>query len=236
MILTAHQPVYMPWLGLFHKISICDVFCFFDIVQYQRRDFNNRNKINTPNGPIWLTVPVFSKGRLESNIKEVIIKDDGWREKHIRSLETSYGKSPFFDEYFSGLFHILRSDQERLVDLNYDLLKFFLKCLEIDTPIVRASSYNFEGTKSDLVLDMCLKLGAKTYVFGKQGKNYADLISFEKVGVKVYFQNYKHPNYLQKQTNFERDMSVVDLLFNHGKSSRNILLQNNIPKSEVSAL
>ena len=83
-ILSAHQPVYLPWLGLFHKIALSDIFCVFDIVQYQRKDFNNRNKINTPREPIWLTVPVKSSGRLDTVISNIEIINNGWQKKTIK--------------------------------------------------------------------------------------------------------------------------------------------------------
>ncbi|MBO0584707.1 hypothetical protein EXQ36_10090 [Clostridium botulinum] len=86
MILTAHQPVYLPWLGLFHKIALSDVYCFFDDVQYLRRDWNNRNKIKTSNGDIWLTVPVLSKGHMEKSIKDIEINNTiDWRKKALES-------------------------------------------------------------------------------------------------------------------------------------------------------
>jgi len=97
MVLTAHQPVYLPWLGLLHKIALADLFCFFDIVQYQRKDFNNRNKINTSNGPIWLTVPVKSSGRLNSVINDIEIIDNDWKKNHLLSIELNYKKTKYFD-------------------------------------------------------------------------------------------------------------------------------------------
>ena len=103
IILSAHQPVYLPWIGLFHKIAIADIFCVFDIVQYQRKDFNNRNKIKTSAGPIWLTVSVKSSGRLNSIINDIEIINDGWQKKHLKSIELNYKKTPFFEQYFFGL-------------------------------------------------------------------------------------------------------------------------------------
>ena len=96
MILTAHQPVYLPWMGLFHKIALADLFCYFDIVQYQKKDYNNRNKIKTKNGELWLSVPVQSKNHLEKNVSEILIIQDEWVKKHIKSIELNYKKNPFF--------------------------------------------------------------------------------------------------------------------------------------------
>ena len=100
MILTAHQPVYLPWLGLFHKIARADLFCYFDIVQYQRKDYNNRNKIKTSNGALWLSVPVESKGHLDKNVSDILIIQDNWVTKHLKSIELNYKKAPFFKELF----------------------------------------------------------------------------------------------------------------------------------------
>ena len=123
MILTAHQPVYLPWLGLFHKIESADLFCYFDIVQYQRKDYNNRNKIKTKNGELWLSVPVESKNHLEKNVSDILIVQDGWVEKHIKSIELNYKKTLFFNLYFPRLRDILINDSKKtLGQLNLKLL------------------------------------------------------------------------------------------------------------------
>ena len=228
MILTAHQPVYLPWLGLFHKIALAEMFCLFDIVQYQKRDYNNRNKIKTPNGEIWLTVPVESKQHFDKKLCDIKIIDNGWNKKQFKSISFSYKKSPFFDQYIEGLEKILlKKNYSYLSELNQEFLKYFLSCLNIDIPIVKASDYDFIGYKSELVLDMCVKLGAKKYIFGCQGKNYADLESFKAKKIDVFFQDYQHPNYHQLHGEFIPRLSIIDLLFNEGPKSLDILKTNN---------
>tara|TARA_B110000008_G_scaffold276106_1_gene314820 strand:- start:5183 stop:5881 length:699 start_codon:yes stop_codon:yes gene_type:complete len=229
MILTAHQPVYLPWLGLFHKIAIADLFCYFDIVQYQRKDYNNRNKIKTSNGELWLSVPVESKGHLNKNVSDILIIQDHWVQKHIRSIELNYKKTPFYLDYFPGLQEILiNQSKSSLGILNLKLLEYFMNCLGIKTPLVKASDYDFNGIGSDLVLDMCIKLGADKYIFGAQGKNYANTNSFMKSNIQVEFQNYIHPVYSQIGRDFVPYMSIIDLLFNEGEQSFEILMSNNI--------
>ena len=231
MILTAHQPVYLPWLGLFHKIALADLFCYYDIVQYQKKDYNNRNKIKTKNGELWLSVPVQSKNHLEKNVSEILIIQNDWVKKHIKSIELNYKKSPFFNLYFPKIKSILISESKKsLGQLNFQLLEYFLECLNINTPIVKASDYNFKGKRSDLVLDMCIELGADKYIFGEQGKNYASIDSFEDEGIGVYFQKYIHPTYRQHGRLFVPNMSIIDLLFNEGENSYNILISDNITK------
>ena len=229
MILTAHQPVYLPWLGLFHKIALADLFCFFDIVQYQRKDYNNRNKIKTGNGELWLSVPVESKGHLNKNVAEILIVQDNWAKKHLKSIELNYKKTPFFQNYFPELQSILINNSKyTLGSLNLKLLEYFMECLSINTPIIKASEHSFNGFGSDLVLDMCIKLGADNYIFGEQGKNYADVDAFKEKKIMVEFQNYTHPIYHQVGRPFLPYMSIVDLLFNEGEKSYDILMSNNI--------
>ncbi len=229
MILTAHQPCYLPWLGLFHKIYLSEIFCLFDIAQYQTKDYNNRNKIKTNAGEIWLTVPVESKDHFEKLICDIKIVQNGWQKKHLKSILLAYKKAPFFEQYYDGLDKILSSSYVFLTDLNLDITRYIMECLAISVPIVKASDYNFTGYKSDLVLDMCVKLGASHYIFGSQGKNYADVESFTAKGVAAYFQNYLHPVYRQLHGKFLPYMSAIDLLFNEGPASKEIIISGNIP-------
>ena len=229
MILTAHQPVYLPWLGLFHKIALADLFCYFDIVQYQRKDYNNRNKIKTSNGELWLSVPVESKNHLNKNVSKILIVQGNWVKKHLKSIELNYKKTPFFKDYFPELQSILINESKNsLGHLNLKLLEYFMECLSIDTQIVKASDYSFDGTGSDLVLDMCVRLGADSYIFGEQGKNYADVKAFKEAEIVVEFQNYIHPVYRQMGRDFLPYMSIIDLLFNEGDKSFDMLMSNNI--------
>ncbi len=229
MILTAHQPVYLPWLGLFHKIALADLFCYFDIVQYQRKDYNNRNKIKTSNGELWLSVPVESKNHLNKNVSKILIVQGNWVKKHLKSIELNYKKTPFFKDYFPELQSILINESKNsLGHLNLKLLEYFMECLSIDTQIVKASDYSFDGIWSDLVLDMCVRLGADSYIFGEQGKNYADVKAFKEAEIVVEFQNYIHPVYRQMGRDFLPYMSIIDLLFNEGDKSFDMLMSNNI--------
>ena len=229
MILTAHQPVYLPWLGLFHKIALSERFCIFDIAQYQTKDFNNRNKIKTNTVPIWLSVPVESKDHFDKKLCDIKIINNGWNRKHFKSIDLAYRKAPFYTDYIGRLESILAiTTYTYLVDLNLATLEFGLRSLGINVPIVTASSYDFQGNKSELVLDMCKKLGASEYIFGAQGRDYADVDSFASCSIKPHFQEYKHPVYPQLHGPFEPNMSVIDLLFNVGPNSHEVLMSGNV--------
>ena len=127
MILTAHQPVYLPWLGLFHKISLADTYVFFDEVQYLPKDWMNRNKINSLNGETLLTVPVLRKGYRELKTSEIKINNKiDWRKKHLRSISLNYKKSKFFEEYIDFFEEVYNKDWDYLSELNEYMLKWFL--------------------------------------------------------------------------------------------------------------
>ena len=234
MILTAHQPVYLPWLGLFHKIALADSFVWFDDVQYQKKDWNNRNKIKTKNGPIWLTVPVLSKKHFEKKVGRIKINNDlPWAKKHLMSIQFSYSKSKYFDHYYEFFKDVYNKQWIVLSDLNLHILKFFLKELKIEVPIVKLSDLKISGQKSDLVLNMCKQLKAKIYIFGGEGKNYADQEKFLSSGVQPIFQEYNHPEYQQMHGDFISHLSIIDLLFNCGPECYDILMYGNLTKDKI---
>ena len=235
MILTAHQPVYLPWLGLFHKIALADVFCYFEDVQYQAKDWNNRNRIKFSNDKAdWLTVPVLRKDYFKRSFLDVKINNQfPWRRKHWRSIESNYSKAPYFDPYCDELKAIYDREWNYLVDLNYEMLLLFLGWLQIKTKIVRMRDYEFKGVKNDLVLDMCKQLGASIYIFGAQGRNYADIDSFHQNQIVPYFQDYRYPAYKQFRGEFTPFLSIVDLLFNEGHRSLEIIMSGNVKKEDI---
>lgn len=225
MILTAHQPVYLPWLGLFHKIALADTFVFFNEVQYLPRDWMNRNKIKTPQGALWLTVPVLRKGYREKKTSAIEINNNiPWQRKHWQSLVANYSKVPYFETYAPFFEDVYRREWQYLADLNEYMLKWFLKVLGINVAFLKASDFDFQGKKSDLVLDMCKTLGSDVYIFGALGRDYANVEDFEAQGITVLFQEYKHPIYPQLHGNFRSHLAIIDLLLNCGPQSLEVLV------------
>ena len=234
MILTAHQPVYLPWLGLFHKISLAETFVYFDQVQYLPKDWMNRNKIRTKSGSIWLTVPVLRKGYRDLKTSEIEINNSiDWQKKHLRSISLNYKKSPYFENYIPFFEDVYSRKWKFLGELNEYMLKWFLDELGIKVNFLNANDFKFQGEKSSLILNMCKELNASTYIFGMLGKDYADVQEFEKNNIGLIFQNYNHPKYSQLYREFISHMSVIDLLFNHGPKSLEIILSNNISQKSI---
>lgn len=221
MILTAHQVGFLPWLGFFAKVAQADLFCSFDVVQYSKRSNENRNYIKTKTGPLLLTVPV----RHGSRLCETEIVQGPWARKHMRAIELAYKDAPYFEQHFAGVGAIvdLYAEGGLLAELNMDLMRYFLRALGIQVPIVQASDYDFQGEKSALVLDMCRKLKATTYIFGSEGESYADTEAFSAAGVVAQFQRYEHPTYKQLHGPFVPQMCVLDLLMSEGPASYRIL-------------
>lgn len=239
MIISGHQPVYLPWLGLFHKLALCDVFVYMDTVQYLSNDWNNRNKVRTPQGWTWLTVPIDRKrttGRMldETCVACDPVKKDFWQIAHWRTIEKNYAKSPFFAEYAVDLYRMYaESLWTRLIDICWSQFELFSKWLRLDRKVVRMSEVSFSGTKDRLILDHCLKLGGDSVVLGINGRNYLDISLFRQNGINVYFQEYRHPVYQQRFSGFFPNMCILDLLFNHGPESMNILCSGNITREEI---
>ncbi len=226
VILTAMQPAYLPWCGLFDKIAQADTFVSFDRVQYLPKEFQNRNRIKTPGGQIWLTVPVHRKGYRDKPLNEIRINNQQpWQRRHWNAIRQNYGKAPHFERYADGLGWFYFHEWEYLAELNEAMLGWFLTALGCwPTRFLRASDYDFHGAKSELVLDMCRQLGATTYIFGALGRDYADEVAFERAGIEVRYQNYHHPSYPQCWGGeFVPNLSVLDLLLNCGPESLEIL-------------
>ena len=241
-IVTGHQPAYLPWGGLLHKISLADVFVFMDDVQYLEQDWNNRNRVKGPNGPFWLTVPVRSKASVGKRLRDVLISSDGWESPrhwqrlHWRSMQSCYGRAPYWDThapFFEDLY--TRKPWKWLVDVNESVLRYLLEALEIGVEWVCASTYGFDGVKSDLVLDHCRKLRGDVCVVGALARDYLVADRFFHEGVSVYYQDYRQPVYRQRFGGFISNLSVVDLLFNCGPASRSVLMSCNVGKADLIA-
>jgi hypothetical protein len=193
-----------------------------DDVDYSKNDFINRNKIRTQNGVQWLTVPVLSKGT--PKIKDIQINNaTNWRKKHLKSIEQNYSKAPYYERYEKWLKDLYDIDWELLSDLNWHILKAVLAELKIDTKVVRMSDYQFQGSKSELILDMCVQLNCDHFIFGVNGKDYVQPVLFNDAGVSISFQDYQHPTYNQVYPGFEPYCCILDLLLNNGVGSRDII-------------
>jgi hypothetical protein len=228
MVLAVHQPQYIPWLGYFHKINKSDIFVFLDDVQYKPREFQNRNKIRTKDGWLWLSIPVISKGLGRQRICDVNIDNEfPWQKKHLKSLKVWYAKAKFFNDYLAFFEEAYTRKWERLADLNVYIINYILKQLAISKPIYFESQLNIVNNSTERIIEICNKLKVDTYLSGIGGKEYLQEDKFIKAGVKLIYQDFIHPKYHQQfmpdDNDFISYMSTLDLLFNEGPRSRGIL-------------
>jgi hypothetical protein len=215
MIVSIHQPAYLPWLGYFDRIAKSDLFVCLDNVQFERNSFTNRNRIKTARGPTWLTVPVRLDGHFETTIADIEIDEmQNWRRKHLRSIEQNYSRTPNFDRKFEHLVTLYQDKTNRLADLCLNQLRFWLMELGVSTPVVRASELPASGRKSELVLELCQNAGATTYLSGPLGRGYLEEDEFSKAGIAVKYHKFVHPTYPQLYGDFLPAMGVVDYWMN----------------------
>jgi hypothetical protein len=232
MIVSINQPAYLPWLGYFHRIAVSDLHICLDHVQFEKNSFTNRNKIRSAQGWCWLTVPVKTKGQFKNlAIKTLPINNkSNWRKKHWQTIRQNYSKAPYFKAYAPFFEAVYQREWPYLFDLCHEINRYLLDILGIKTPLLFSSQMNPSGVKDELVLNLCQKANAQTYLSGILGQNYLRESLFEQAGIKVRYQRYRHPEYAQfRGQGFEPYMSVIDLLFNCGPRSLELLLSGQEP-------
>lgn len=228
MIVSIHQPNYLPYLGFFNKLKNSDLFIIFDTAQYVKNDFHNRNRIRTPQGEVYLTIPIPSKDCYLKRICEVNLpQDTKWALKHWKSIELNYKRAPHFDEYSKFFRELYSNPPKYLLELNESIINYLLKSFNIKTKIIKASELDLDYSmkSNDLLIDMLKKVGATEYISGKGrgGEHYVDIPKFESVGIKFRFQEFKHPVYPQQFGEFVPNMAAIDLLFNVGEKSGELI-------------
>lgn len=234
MRLGALQPGYLPWLGFFDQIERCDVFVLYDELPYTTDSWRNRNRIRMPQGWRWLTVPVVNKGSRQKTIRDIEISEQGnWRRNHWLTIRNHYARAPFFPAYEAFFAYVYEKQWRYLVDLDVEVIVYLLQALRIKTKLLLASEKGFEAgfahmhtadpDPTDRVAFLCRQLGADRFLEGALGRDFMEPARLEPHGVTLEFQAYQHPYYHQLFGGFIPYLSVIDLLFNHGPDSLDIL-------------
>jgi hypothetical protein len=224
MIAVIMQPTYLPWIGYFDLMDTANVFVLLDTVQFEKQSWQQRNRIkSTENESKWLTVPV--QQRLGQKISEVKIDtSDPWRRKHWGTLEQYYQHAPYWKRTGEGLSKIYAQSWSSLLDLNLALIRFFKDQLGIASELVKASQIPVSGEKVGLLTNICHYLKADTYLSPARAADYIEednIFASEKIALR--YHQYEHPVYAQCYGGFLSHMSVVDILFNEGPKSLEII-------------
>lgn len=221
MIVSIHQPNYLPWMGLIKKIEASDIFVVFDDVQLPRgKSYTIRTKIKTNGGAKWITVPILGKSDLVT-IKEIKINNDtNWWEQHWNKIEENYKNAPFFYDNQQVFKDIIFSKSEYLVDLNLELIKAILNNLKIKTKIVRASEFLIDSSGTQKIIELVKKVGADEYISGEGEGSKRYVLNnkelFEKNEIKIKTLTFTHPIYSQLHGKFVPNLSILDAIFNLG--------------------
>ena len=236
------QSAYIPWMGYFNLINSADVFVFLDSVQWTKRDWRNRNRVRTSQGWSWLTIPVkLEEAHYNRKICEVKIDNSqNWQAKHLGRLESFYKKAPYFDEIYIPLKKILNRGYKYIVDINYELLFWISGYLNLNhTKFLFSQKMDIpdELNKTDRLIWILETIGnVEYYLSGLKAQPYLEINKFEEKKIKVVWHDYRQPYYNQNTLEsdaFISNLSILDILFNHGKDSPGIIFnKNKIKKPE----
>ncbi|HUB01702.1 MAG TPA: WbqC family protein [Terriglobales bacterium] len=221
------QPTYLPWLGYFDLLDQVDRLVLLDSVQFEKRSWQQRNRIKTPEGLQWLTVPVASRGRRDQRIVEVEISEPEFWRDHLRAIDLNYRRAPFFETYFGPVSEVICSESadRNLARLLTGIIRWIRDVLGIKTEMICSSEILVEGKRSQLLAEICAAQGAKEYLSPLGSVDYLldELAIFADRGITVSFQHYEHPSYEQLFPPFRPYASVLDLLFNEGDRALSII-------------
>ncbi len=219
------QPTYLPWCGYFDLIDQVDFFVFLDDVAFQRRSWQQRNRIVRAEGLSWLTLPVKSKGLRGQRICDVELSDVGALAKHARTLATVYADSSYLEALLWEYELVAESVGTSLSMLNIGLIEAMCKALDIRTPWALASELGVGAHRGEHLARICQALGASEYLTPPGSVDYLleDIASFDRRGIEVRVQQYEHPTYPQGRTSFCSHASAFDLLARSGPNSGSIL-------------
>lgn len=225
MILTAHQPCYLPWVGFFAKVASANAFIFMDWVQLNHQSWQTRNRVLSANGPVWLIVPVLAGGRSGQSIRGTdIAPDPTWQRKHWSTIKQCYGKAPHFEEHSHFFEHLYRHEWKKLSELNIAATEYLFDVFGIKSEIYYGADFDFTKHKTELLVEMCVAVGANTYLSSDGERAYVEPGGLAEAGIEHRYLGYAHPEYEQRRGGFAPYMSSLDLLFNCGPASRDILL------------
>jgi hypothetical protein len=222
------QPTYLPWLGYFEQIAKADVFVFLDTVQFMTRSWHSRNRLKGSDGePFWISVPVEAHAR-EARLLDIRISANQpqWAAKHLRSMQTHLGSRPYFGNIYPRLESWLMVDHGYLVDLNIKGIRMICELLELSPMFLRASELNAEGKRTQLLVNLCKKIGATRYYSSAGSRAYMEeeMQLFTEAGIDVVYQAWPHPVYPQCKPSFVSHLSVIDALMNIGPQATRSLI------------
>lgn len=217
MIVAIHQPNFVPWLGYFQKMKKADVFILLDSAQLPGKGLPNRNYIKGKDGKkVLLTVPIKKTNGVNSTYLEAIPDYSKlWQREHLNKIKDAYFKAPYFNKSYELIESVVLQKHDNLSKLNTVFIEKVCNLLEIKTQLILASSMTEKGLqKNERNIDLCLQMGATTYLSGQGAKKYNDEKLYAQHQLNIVYQNFEFPVYKQLREVFITNLSVIDILFN----------------------
>lgn len=228
------QSNYIPWKGVFDMMNKVDTFVFFEDVDFTKRDWRIRNKIKTPEGEIWLTIPVKKASRGTKIYEIQISQEENWQEKHYKTITQYYKKARYFEEYKWLLDKIyLEKKWENLSEFNIFSNILIAKELGIKTEFINSKDLKTSGTKDDKLIEICEKLGGNYYLSGPAAKDYINNEKFKNKNINLAYIKYEYPEYKQLYGEFNHYLSIFDVLFNCGKDTQDYIFTGRIEEVKL---
>jgi hypothetical protein len=229
VIVACHQPIFLPWAGFFVKALLADVLILLDDVQLGRGfTWMNRNRLKCDQGELWLTVPIRKKGRGLQKINEVeVFNERNWHHKHLQSIMQNYTHAPYLSDHLPFLKELYQQEWKKLVELNCRVLFYLRDALGIETEFVLQSDLGVQARGTELLVEICRKVGAGVYRSSLVSKKYLDEALFEGNDIQVSYFNFSPPLYPQLWGDFIPNLSALDLLLNCGRESLTIIRRYN---------
>ena len=211
------QSSYLPWKGLFDIINDVDIFVFYDTVQYSKRGWTNRNRIKSPLGSRWITVPV--SGSTKNSIQDTNISGNDWSESHYSAIRQSYYKSNYWDDVEEIISTIRKNEFNTISELNQHMIRKICTYLGIETKIICSSQIPQTGSKTERLISIINQIGAESYLSGPAAKSYINN-EFRDAGIELCWKSYLgYPEYQQQHGEFDHHVSVIDLISCKGPES-----------------
>ncbi len=221
------QPGFLPWLGFFDQMFRSDVFVYYDDVQFDKHGWRNRNRIKSPSGPAWVTIPVLHSSKHGQRIVDTEIDNQqNWSRKIMGAIRQNYARAPYAGDYLAELEGVLTKSWRFLVDVDLAVVEVMCRWLDFQRPMFRSSELGIEGDKSGRLLAICQHFSASKYLSGNAAEDYLDVGLFRAAGIALEWQNFTHPTYPQLHGDFIPYLSALDLVLNVGSNSNSVLRGN----------
>ena len=210
-ILGCVQPTYIPWYWFFYRVKISDVFILLDDVEFSKNNYFNRNKIVNNKNEIMLTVPINYKNNSKTLLKDITINyNRDWKKKHINSIIQSYSKYPLFKNFEKDINSIYEKKFEKLIDLNFEIIKYFLKHFNIKTEVFKSTDIKIEGTANEKLINLCKYFDADYFIVKPDTENYHPKEIFVQNNIKFQYLNYLEIFKKDFRKDFNPNLSIID--------------------------